>query len=327
MNAFEYASPNTPELAIQALNGRPGSEALGGGTDLINRMKDYVTSPPRVVYLKDAAALRGIKTAPGGLTIGATTTLAEVLADETVAKSYPALRQATLEVGTPQIRAMGTVGGNLLQRPRCWYYRSGFGLLALKDGKSMVREGDNRYHAIFQTDGNALFVCPSSLAIPLIALGATATIQGDGKRVVPVEQLFRAPKSAQESELTVKPGELLLSVMIPPAKGKNASYEARWKQSHDWPLSLCSVNLTMDGDKVADARIVLGAVASVPLRSAEAEDAIRGKAVTTETAEAAAKAAVASAKPLSMNAYKVGLTKSVVKRALLSAVGQRYWEA
>lgn len=191
----------------------------------------------------------------------------------------------------------------------------------------MVRNGDNRYHAIFQTDGDALFVCPSSLAVPLVALGAVATIQGDGKRVVPVEQLFRSPKSSQESELTVKPGELLVSVMIPPAKGKNASYETRWKQSHDWPLSLCSVNLTMDGDKVADARIVLGAVAPVPLRSAEAEDAIRGKPVTLETAEAAARAAVASAKPLSMNAYKVGLTQTVVKRALLSTVGQRYWEA
>jgi xanthine dehydrogenase YagS FAD-binding subunit len=328
MNAFEYASPTSPELAVQALAGRDGAQALGGGTDLVNRMKDLVTSPSRVVYVKDIPGFRHTDAKPDGLTIGAAITLADILADPVVAKSYPALRQATAEVGTPQIRAMATVGGNLLQRPRCWYYRNGFGLLGMKDGKSMVRAGDNRYHAIFMTDGDALFVAPSSLAIPLIALGASATLQGgEGKRTVPVERLYQIPRAGSENELTIRPDEVLLSVTIPPAKGKNASYEARWKQSHDWPLSLCSVNLTMDGDRVGDARIVLGAVAPVPMRSNAAEDAIKGKAIDMTTAEAAGSAAVASAKPLSMNAYKVNLTKTVIKRALLAAVDKRYWEA
>src|SRR5579864_82268 len=166
MKAFEYASPATPEHAVQALAGRPNSAVLSGGTDLLSRMKDYVTSPERVVYLKDIKTLAGISgdAKAGTLTIGAGTTLADILHDQGITEHYPALRQATLEVGTPQIRHMATLGGNLLQRPRCWYYRSGFGLLGMKDGKSLVREGDNRYHAIFMTDGDALFVSPSSLA-------------------------------------------------------------------------------------------------------------------------------------------------------------------
>ncbi|MGE5756085.1 MAG: FAD binding domain-containing protein, partial [Planctomycetaceae bacterium] len=168
MKAFEYAGPSSVDDAVKLLGGSDDAAVLSGGTDLISRMKDYVTSPDRVVYLKDVDALAGISgDARGdGLTIGAGTLLADVLDHEGLRAAYPALWQATLEVGTPQIKNMATVGGNLLQRPRCWYYRAGNGLLAMRDGKSLVRDGDNRYHAIFMTDGNALYVNPSSLAVP-----------------------------------------------------------------------------------------------------------------------------------------------------------------
>jgi xanthine dehydrogenase YagS FAD-binding subunit len=349
MKAFDYASPTTVAEAV-ALLGAESSCGLSGGTDLLNRMKDGVASPKRVVYLKAIPPLGGIAPEGEGLAIGAGTKLAAIVASEAIAKQYPALRQATAEVGTPQIRNMATLGGNLLQRPRCWYYRHGFGLLGgKKDGKSLVRElegayapidvaaaeqgghlvrlGDNRYSAIFMTEGDALFVNPSSLAIPLIALGATATIVGPkGERTVPVAELYRVPKAEGESELAVAPGELLTKVTIPPCKGKNASYEVRQKQSHDWPIVLCSVDLELDGEKVARAKVVLGAVAPVPHDCEPAAAAIVGKAITPETAEAAGAAAIADAKPLSMNAYKVALTKVAVKRALLAAVGQRYWE-
>ncbi len=267
MNAFEYASPTSPELAVKALSA-PDSEALAGGTDLISRMKDYVSSPKRVVYLKDAKALAGITgDAASGMTIGAGTLLGDLLAHKGLKDAYPALWQAASEVGTPQLRNMATVGGNLLQRPRCWYFRAGNGLLAKKDGKSLVRTGDNRYHAIFMTDGDALFVAPSSLATPLVALGATATILGPkGERTVPVADLYKVPKSDDDRELTLAPGELLVKLTIPAVKGKNASYEARQKQAHDWPLVMASVNLTMDGDKVSDAKVVLYGVAPVPYR-------------------------------------------------------------
>lgn len=328
MNAFDLASPTTIEEALELLN-VADAEALSGGTDLLNRLKDYVSSPKRVVYLKDVAELAGIGGhAAAGLTIGAGTRLAEIVANPTVKESYPAIRQATLAVGTPQIRNMATVGGNLLQRPRCWYFRTGHGLLAMKDGKSLVREGDNRHHAIFATDGDALFVAPSNLSAPLIALNAEAVVVGPGgERTLPVAGLYRIPKTEGESELTLAPGEILVHIVVPPAKGKNATYEVRQKQAHDWPMALASVNLSFDGDAVTSARIIMIGVAPIPWRSAPAEAAIKGKPVTPETAEAAAQAAVAEAKPLSGNAHKVTLARTVVKRALLAAVGNRYWEA
>jgi xanthine dehydrogenase YagS FAD-binding subunit len=328
MKAFEYASPTSADDAVKDLAGSPTAEALSGGTDLISRMKDYVSSPARVVYLKDVKALAGITEKGGALEIGAGTRLADVVANPMIKERYPALRQATLEVGTPQIRNMATVGGNLLQRPRCWYFRGGFGLLGLKDGKSLVRAGDNRYHSIFLTDGEALYVSPSSLAVPLIALNAQATILGpDGTRTIPVEKLYKVPKSNEDRELTVAPGELLVKVSIPAVNGKNGSYEIRQKQSHDWPLVMAAVNLKMEGGSVSDARIVLYGVAPIPWRSEAAEKAIRGQTVSLESAAAVAKAAAEGAKPLSMNGYKVALVQTAVKRALLDAVGHRYWEA
>lgn len=329
MKAFEYAGPTTVQDALTLLGGAGSAEPLSGGTDLLCRMKDYVSSPDRVVSLKEIKALAGVSSDPksDGLTVGAGTTLADLIDHKGVKASYPALWQAASEVGTPQIRNMATVGGNLLQRPRCWYYRAGNGLLAMKDGKSLVRAGDNRYHAIFQTDGNALFVSPSSLAVALIALGAKATIVGaKGERTVAVEDLYQVPKKEGDRELTVNPGEVLTKVVIPAAKGKNASYEARQKQAHDWPLVLASVSLETDGDRVSKARVVICGVAPTPWRSEAAEKAITGKSVSLETAAAAGEAATEGAQPLSMNGYKVALTKTVVKRALLAAVGNRYWE-
>lgn len=328
MKAFDYAAPASVEDAVKLL-GAPRNEALSGGTDLLCRLKDYVSDPARVVYLKDVKSLAGVagSASNGGLTIGAGTLLADVLAHQGLRQSYPALWQATLEVGTPQIRNMATVGGNLLQRPRCWYYRTGNGLLAKKDGRSLVRDGDNRHHAIFLTDGDALFVNPSSLAAPLIALGATATIVGPkGERTVKVEELYQVPKTEADRELTIAPGEVLTKVSLPAAQGKNASYEARQKQAHDWPMVLASVNLTLDGDTVSQARVILAGVAPIPWRSQEAEKAIVGKRLSLDSADAAGAAAAAVAKPLSMNVFKVALTKTVVKRALLAAAGNRYWE-
>jgi len=326
MKSFEYASPTSVDDAIRDLSGSPSAEALSGGTDLITRMKDYVSSPARVVYLKDVKALSGIAERAGGLEIGAGTRLVDVVASPLVKDRYPALRQATLEVGTPQIRNMATVGGNLLQRPRCWYFRGGFGLLGMKDGKSLVRDGDNRYHSIFLTDGDALYVSPSSLAVPLIALDAQATIVGPGgTRSIPVERLYRVPRTNDERELTIAPGELLVKISIP-APGKNGSYEVRQKQSHDWPLVMAAVNLKMDGDSVRDCRVVLYGVAPIPWRSEPAEKAVRGQVISPESATAAAKAAAEGAAPLSMNGYKVALVRTAVKRALLDAVGNRYWE-
>jgi xanthine dehydrogenase YagS FAD-binding subunit len=328
MKAFEYAAPTTVEDAVRLLGGS-NAAALAGGVDLICRMKDYVTSPDRVVYLKDVKDLAGISgDGQSGLTLGAGTRLADVVAHKAIRESYPALWQATSEVGSPQIRNMSTVAGNLLQRPRCWYYRAGFGLLAMKDGQSLVRAGDNRYHSIFLTTGNALFVSPSSLAVALIALDAQAKLCGPkGDRTVKLEELYQVPKTEADSELAIAPGEVMVKVLIPPGRGKSASYEARHKQAQDWPLVLASVNLTLDGETVSAARVVIYGVAPIPWRSATAERAITGKQVTPETAAAAGEAAIEGATPLSMNVYKLPLTRTVVKRALLLATNKKgYWE-
>jgi xanthine dehydrogenase YagS FAD-binding subunit len=328
MKAFEYAAPTNVADAVKLL-GAANAAALSGGTDLLSRMKDYVTSPDRVVYLKDIKDMGGIAgdARSSGLSIGAGTRLAEIVANQQVREGYPALWQATSEVGSPQIRNMATLGGNLLQRPRCWYFRGGHGLLAMQDGKSLVRAGDNRYHAIFLTDGDALFVNPSSLAVALCALDAQVTITSPrGERTIKMEELYQVPKRETDSELTIGAGEVLTKVAIPAAKGKSASYEARHKLAQDWPLVLASVNVTMDEDAVSAAKIVLCGVAPIPWRSATAERAITGKRLTVETAAIAGEAAAEGAAPLSMNGYKVPLTKTVVKRALLAAIGNRYWE-
>jgi xanthine dehydrogenase YagS FAD-binding subunit len=329
MRAFEYTAPSTVAEAAKLLAG-PNTVALAGGTDLIGRMKDYVTSPDRVVYLKDIKEIAAISGDPnaGGLTLGAGVRLSDIVAHKGIRESYPALWQATVEIGSPQIRNMSTVGGNLLQKPRCWYYRAGFGLLAMKDGQSLVRAGDNRYHSIFLTDGNALFINPSSLAVALGALDAQATLTGPkGERTVKVEELYLVPKHETDSELTIQPGEVLTRVTIPAARGNSASYEAREKQAQDWPLVLASVNLTMNGNTVSAARVFVYGVAPIPWRSVAAERAITGKPVTVETATSAGEAAIQGAAPLSMNAYKVPLTRTVVKRALLRTTGQKgYWE-
>src|SRR5258708_2304221 len=207
MTAFEYAAPGTIEDAVKLL-GSQTAAALSGGTDLIGRMKDYVSSPGRVVYLKDIKSLAGISgdARGSGLTIGANTKLTDLVASKEVREAYPALWQATVEVGSPQIRNMATVGGNLMQRPRCWYYRAGHGLLGMKDGKSLVRAGDNRFHSIFMTDGDALFVNPSSLAVALCALDAQASITSPkGSRTVKVEELYRVPKREADSEFAIEP--------------------------------------------------------------------------------------------------------------------------
>ena len=294
MKAFEYAAPTTIDEAVKLL-GAPGAAALTGGTDLISRMKDYVSSPERVVYLKDIKELAGISgdAKASGLTIGSSTRLSEIVAHAGVREAYPALWQAAQEIGSPQIRNMSTLGGNLLQRPRCWYYRAGHGLLGMKDGKSLVRAGDNRYHAIFMTDGDALFVSPSSLAVALCALDAQASITGaKGTRTVKIEELYQVPKAETDSELTIAPGEILTKVSIPAAKGKSASYEARHKQAQDWPIVLASANVTLDGDTVSSARIFIYGVAPVPYRSTAAENTITGKRIGVETAGLAGEAAV-----------------------------------
>ncbi len=322
MQPFEYASPKTLKEALALLGaGWDDAAVLAGGTDLLSLMKDGVAAPKRVVNIKNIAELKGIKKTTAGLRIGALATVDEVLTNALARASYPALTEAAQGVASPQIRNMGTFGGDLCQRPRCWFFRAGFGLIAKHEGKDLAVEGDNRYHAIFG-GGPARFVSASSFGPALVALGAKVEIaSASGKREVEAAKFFVAPTSGDAREVDLKPNEIVTGVVIPAAATKNATYEVRQKDALDWPLATASVALTMKGAAVASATIVLGHVAPAPHVAAQAASMLAGKAVTAETAEEAAKAAVADAKPLSMNAYKVQIAQTAVKRALLAAAG------
>lgn len=322
MQPFEYASPKTVKEALALLGaGWEDAALLAGGTDLLSLMKDSVVTPKRVVNLKDIAALKGITKTAAGLRIGALATVDEVLTSALVKASYPSLTAAAQGVSSAQIRNMGTFGGDLCQRPRCWFFRAGFGLIAKHEGKDLAVEGDNRYHAIFG-DGPARFVSASSFAPALIALGAKVKIaSSEGTREVEAAKFFVAPASSAEREVALKPNEIVTEVVIPSAVTKNATYEVRQKDALDWPLATASVALTMKGTAVASARIVLGHVAPAPYVSEAAAVVVAGKAITAELASEAGKAAVAAATPLSMNAYKVTIAATAVKRALLAAAG------
>jgi len=322
MQPFEYANPKTVKEAV-ALLGSTWADAavLAGGTDLLSLMKDFVMSPKRVVNIKGITELKGIAKTAAGLRIGAAATVDELMSSPLVRASYPSLLQAARGITSPQIRNMGTVGGDLCQRPRCWYFRAGHGLLAMHNGKSLVVAGDGRYHAIFPM-GDARFVSASSFGPALIALGAKLKMAGpNGAREVAAADFFVAPKSDSEREVAIQPNEILTEIIVPAAITKNATYEVRQKEALDWPLATASVVLKMKGTAVSEGRIVLGHVAPVPYHAKEASEWLAGKTITAATAAEAAEAAVRGAQPVETNGYKVQLAKTAAKRALLAAAG------
>ncbi len=326
MIRFEYVSPNSVKQALGLLSANWGeAEILAGGTDLLALMKDYVVTPKRVVNIKQLPGMHAISAERDELRIGALVTLDRIADAAQIRRDYPALAQCVADAASPQIRNMATIGGNLCQRPRCWYFRNGMGLLPRTvDGKSLVVEGDNRYHAILGNEGPAYFVSPSTIAPMLIAYGARLHVSGPtGDREVDVEKVFRIPTSENEREHNLKANELITAVVVPLAKGvRAASYEVRQRASFDWPLATAAVALQMNGSAVQSARIVMGAVAPVPWVSQEAAQAIAGKSIDERTASAAGEAAVSKARPLGHNDYKVKLAAVAVKRALLAAAGQ-----
>jgi xanthine dehydrogenase YagS FAD-binding subunit len=325
MQKFEYASPKTKEQAVALLGKQWGeTEVLAGGTDLLSLMKDFIVTPKRVVNIKEIKGLDQVVTPrDGSARIGALATIDRLI--EVLGKGFPAITEAAFGITSPQIRNMGSVAGDLCQRPRCWYYRAGFGLLAKSEnGEPLVPNGDNRYHAILGNEGPAYFVNPSSLAPAFIALNATIKIFGPGgEREVAAEKFFVIPKSENEREYDLKPNEIVTGINIPRILDvRSATYEVRQKESLDWPLAAASVALSLEtGKKVKSARIALGHVAPIPWIANEAAQYLTGKAINEEVAAEAGKIAVANAKPLSGNAYKVQLARVAVKRAILQAAG------
>ena len=321
MKSFEYAAPKSVKEATALLGDKWGeTEILAGGTDLLTCLKQEIAAPRRLVSLKKISSLRGIKASRSELRIGAMTTLSELLANSEAQKNFPALVTAAQNIASPQMLTMGTVGGELCQRPRCWYFRNGHGLLGKQENTSLVREGDNRYHAIFNTGSDALFVSASSLGPALVALDATMTVEGPkGKsRKIAAKDFFQTPRSESDRETALNPNEVLTEISVPVKGLKNATYEVRHRHGLDWPYVTATVAYSEKNGSASDARVVLGHVATTPWVATGAAQALNGARLDESAAGKAGDAAVEGAKPLSRNAYKVQLVKAAVKRAVLA---------
>ena len=320
MKAFTYVNATNEKEAVAALQSAERGKMLpmAGGMDLLGLMKDYIVSPDRVVSIKGLD--QTIAAGDGGLKIGAAVKIADLAEHAAARKMFPALVTAAEAVGTPQIRNMGTVGGNIMQRPRCWYFRNEeFNCLKKGGSRCFAVEGENQFHAIFG-DGPCHIVHPSSLAVPVIAYGGRFRVVGpNGAREIDAGEFFQMPNANLYGENVLQPNEIITHVILPAPGQKSASYEVRFKQSHDWPLAAASVNLVMSGATVKSARIVMGAVAPIPWRVQAAERVLAGKAITEAIATEAANAAVAGARPMSGNKYKIQVARTAVKRAILAA--------
>ena len=302
---------------------RPKTELKAGGVDLVDRMKEGLDSPERIVSIAGIKGLDGI--ALGSPTrIGALATLAHIADHPELKRVYPGLADAAGGAATPQIRNMATLGGNIAQRPRCWYYRSADFDCRKKGGNDCyAQDGENRFHAIFDTDLVCVCVHPSATATALVAYDASVEIVSPkGKRTVRLEELFLKPVSDPTRENHLQPGEIIEAVVIPaPGSGARSAYrKLKEKDTFDWPLVETCVALELSGGAIQKARVVLGHVAQVPWRSKEAEAVLTGGKPSPELFAKAAAAAVAGAKPLSKNAYKVRLARVTLERTLKTAV-------
>ena len=319
MRNFEYVlAPDAPQAVQWCREG--ASKAKAGGVDLLDLMKEGLERPARVVGLQRALG-RGVQRSSDWVRLEAGITLAALAADAELAREFPALVQAVERAATPQLRAMATLGGNLLQRPRCWYFRSRH-YTCLKKGGSVcwAQDGLHENHALFDNDACAV-VHASNAAVALAALGASVLILGaGGQREIPLAALYTRAAADPQREHSLEPGELITHVNLPRWNDgpRSAHYEVRFKQSFDWPLAMASVNL--NGPNPA---LVLGAVASVPLPRPELEGELRAFAARPEraAADAIAAAAVAGATPLARNAWRLPLLKVTIRRALLKAAG------
>jgi len=322
MNSFVLVRASSlPEAAREAA--RPSTALKAGGVDLLDRMKEGLDRPKRVVSISHIPGLNRIAIGPPAR-IGALTTLAEISSHAGLRRVYPALSEAAGEAATPQIRNMATLGGNLCQRPRCWYYRLAEFHCRKKGGdECFASAGENRFHAIFDTDLLCCCIHPSATGTALLACGATLeTVSPGGKRRLGIEEFFLRPEKDATRENTLAEGEIIEAIELPaPAEGSRSVYKKlKEKETFDWPLVEVCVNLTVSSGVVRNARVVLGSVAPTPRRAKEAESALLGAKAGRELASKAAQAAVSGATPLAQNGYKVRLARVLLERALQEAM-------
>ncbi|HEX8740331.1 MAG TPA: FAD binding domain-containing protein [Casimicrobiaceae bacterium] len=341
MNRFEWSSPSTVAAAQReplattasrmaahdASGGSSDAVLMAGGIDVVGLMKDRLLAPSRVVSLRGIAELGRIEDrADGSLGIGANVTLAAIADDPRVRAHHRALADAAGRSASRELRAVATIGGNLLQRPRCWYFRSPAFACARKGGGTCFAfRGDNRYHAIFDHHGCAM-VHPSTPATALVALGAHVELAGrSARRRLALESFLIGTDQSVTRENDLEDAEILTHVVLPaPVAGRRSAHQRVGEvASFDWPLADVAAVLDFDASGACSrASIVLGAAAPTPHRAREAERALAGRALSPDVAKDAARAALAQAAPLSGNAYKVPIFEAIVARTILEAAGR-----
>jgi len=325
MKPFDYYKVTTVQQATDLLAKYQDKAAiLAGGSDLLGMMKDRIEGPKmklpqHLIDIKGIKELAYIREQKTGLKIGATTTLTAIISSEIVGAKYPLLVEAARQVAVPQIRNVGTLGGNLCQRPRCWYFRGKLFSDCLRKGggNCYAQDGENQYHAIMEKEICAM-VYPSDVAPALIALDAKAEIAGPrGTRMVPLEKFYVSPDKQILKETVLSPQEMLVALEIPAgSQGRKGAYlKLKERQAFDFAIVSIAVSLALKGTIAADARVVFGGIAPFPLRSAKAEAALKGKELKNAVPAACA-ACVEGAQPLSKNSYKIDAAKGILEQAL-----------
>jgi xanthine dehydrogenase YagS FAD-binding subunit len=315
---FRYVHAKSVKEAVKHLSDR-GTRVHAGGTDLLGCLHDHVFGVQKLVSISRIKELQGItETAKGGVRIGALATITEVAESRLIKRLYPGLAQAASEVASPQLRNQGTLGGNLCQKPRCWYYRGEFHCVRKGGDRCFAVGGENQFHCIFGGE-MCYIVHPSDTAPALSVLKASVKISGPGgSRIVPVETFHMPPGADPQRETVLEPAEIVTEILLPPpVPGLRSSYrKVRARRAWDFALAGMALALQLEEGAVRHARVFFSGVAPVPWRSREVEEAILGKRLDRETVSKAAEAAVKGAEPMGKNGYKIPLLKAVVEEEL-----------
>jgi xanthine dehydrogenase YagS FAD-binding subunit len=317
--SFPYVRPKSLTEAIRHLSGE-NARLHAGGTDLLGCLRDGVMALGTLVSMGDLRELRGIRqTLDGGLRVGALTTVAEVAASPAVRGRYRAVAQGAEEVASPQLRNQGTIGGNLCQKPRCWYYRGEFHCLRKGGDLCYAVGGENSFHCILGGE-RCFIVHPSDTAPALVSLEAQVLLSGpQGNRALPIEEFFVPPSRDVKRETVLGPGEIITEVLLPsPPPNLRSSYrKVRARRSWDFAVAGVALAMVLEGSNILSVRMVLSGAAPIPWRAREAEDLLAGRRLDAESAYLAAQAAMRGARPLQHNAYKLPLFRGLIQEALL----------
>lgn len=317
LSNFSYIHPKSLKEAVKQLS-TDGARLHAGGTDLLGCLRDHVFEIKKMVSISGLKDLQGIKKmSDGGLRIGALATVFEVAENPLVKENYPALAQAASSVASPQLRNQGTIGGNICQKPRCWYYRGDFRCLRKGGDRCFAVSGENQYHCILG-GGPCYMVHPSDLATALVAHEATIHLVGPkGSRTLAIERFHVPPSQDVRRETMLDPSEIVTEISLPPAKGVRSSYrKVRARASWDFALAGMALVLRFNNDVVTRVRAVLSGAAPIPWRSMEAENAIIGNRLDPDIISKAATAAMTVARPLAGNEYKVTLFRGIIEEGL-----------